>query len=825
MVAFVLWPDDDETSARTNLRRHLHYLQNALPEPPSGRPWVLIEGRSAVRWNPDAACEIDVVEFERLSSSDTSLESADRLYVGDLLADLTDEWILYDRERLRNIALTNLDKLVASARRDGDFARALRYAQRLSAMDPWREDAVRHAMELRFACGDRAGALAEFESFAKRLRSELDADPMPETVACYESIVRNAPVLQPSVKERRAAVDSIVPKSELPFVGRESELDRLRLWWTRAAHGNGTLGLLCGEAGIGKTRLLSELKELVESEGGRVVAGTTACPEAFPYQPVLDALSRVTNIVDALHIDPVWISVVADLIPELAACRPERETPGVAPDQIRTRLFEAIFQVLGGLAAERPALLMLEDIHWAGAATIDLLEFLSYRLGATRLLIIASYRDEEVVHIHPLRKLRRHARPSRQTAYLAIGPIGEAAVETLVRKLMRRLPVAPEWAPLLYARSEGNPLFLGQLIATVIERASAAPLHELLPGGLQEVIGSRLACLTPEARSLALMAAVIGDAFDAELLQAVTGWSAAGVSAGIAELLERRLIRDTGFTESGDFTFSHNLIEAAIYAEASQRDLTGRHARVAVALEELYPARADDLSYRIARHFARGASPQRAAEHYARAARLALQRWAYDDAAAHATKGLELATADATRIALLLVREEADARRGDTSSRSADLDALSVLAAADDFELRCEIQRRRIDSLHTSDRRAEENAAIVEFKRLAARSKTSHAALESLYVGARLSMLSSRGTEALAECRKALALATEHSRLRSANPLLLPAGGHLRPLRRFRTRSRCPLDGTAFERSARQSRLTTRGSSDVVQIGKLAEPL
>src|SRR5271165_1320135 len=76
MAAFTLWPDDDETSARTNLRRHLHYLQSALPVPPPGRPWVLIEGRSTVRWNPRAACEIDVVEFERLSSSDASLESA-----------------------------------------------------------------------------------------------------------------------------------------------------------------------------------------------------------------------------------------------------------------------------------------------------------------------------------------------------------------------------------------------------------------------------------------------------------------------------------------------------------------------------------------------------------------------------------------------------------------------------------------------------------------------------------------------------------------------------------------------------------------------------
>jgi DNA-binding SARP family transcriptional activator len=767
VAAFTLWPDDDETSARANLRRHLHYLQNALPQPRSNQPWVLAEGRSTLGWNPRAACEIDVVEFERLSASDTFLEDADRLYAGDLLADLSDEWILYDRERLRGIELTNLDRLIASARRDGDFPRALRYAQRLLAMDPWREDAVRQAMELRYASGDRAGALAEFESFARRLRNDLDADPMPETVACYDSIVRNAAVLQPPRDERRIAGDGPAPKSELPFVGRDSELEQLRVWWTRAARGSGTLGLVSGEAGIGKTRLLSELKELAESEGGRVLVGATASFEAFAYEAVLDALSSATNMVATLNIDPIWISVVADLIPDLAARRPDLETPTVAPDQVRTRLFEAIFQVLGGLAAQRPLLLVLEDLHWARAATIDLLEFLSQRIGTTRLLIVASYRDEEVARAHPLRRLRRHARPSRRNAYVAIGPITQSAVETLVAKLMRRLPVAREWVPLLYERSEGNPLFLAQLIAAAVERGSAAPLHELVPGGLGEVIRSRLAPLTRDTRSLALMAAVIGDAFDIELLQEVTGWNAARVSAGIGELLERRLIRDTGLHDIGDFTFSHHLIEATIYAEASQRDLTHRHARVAVALEELYPARLDDLSYRIARHFVRGASPQRAAEYYARASRFALQRWAYDDAVAHATKGLELATLDATKISLLLLREEAHARRGDTPSRNSDLNDLSALAASDNVELRCEIQRRRIEIFHTTDRRAEESTAIAEFKSLAARSLTPQARVESLYAGARFLMVSSRTAEALAECRKALELAAGSGDLRA----------------------------------------------------------
>ncbi len=788
MAAFALWPDDDETSARANLRRHLHYLQNALPESPLARPWVLVDGRSSVGWNPRADCEIDVVEFERLSGSEASRESADALYRGELLADLSDEWILYDRERLRDTALTNLERLITSARRDGDFARALHYAQRLSAIDPWREDAVRHAMELRYAAGDRAGALAEFEKFAMRLREELDADPMPETVACYESIGRNAPVLQPPLDEAEVDGTATEPKWELPFVGRETELERLRVWWTRSARGGGTLGLVCGEAGIGKTRLLAALKELAEAEGGRVLAGATASREAFPYQAVLDALAGVTNMVAALAIDSVWISVVADLIPELAARRPDLQTPAVAPDHVRTRLFEAIFQVLDGLAAQRPVLLVLEDLHWAGAATIDLLEFLSHRIAATRLLVVASYRDEEIARVHPLRNLRRRSRASRQNAFLAIGPIGQSAVESLVGKLMRRLPVAREWAPLLYARSEGNPLFLAQLIATVVERGSDAPLHEPIPGGLREVIGGRLARLAPDTRSVALMASVIGDAFDVELLQEVSGWNAARLSTGIAELLERRLIRDTGLHAAGDLTFSHHLIEAAIYAEASQRDLTDRHARVAVALEQLYPARLDELSYRIARQFELGASPQRAAEYYARAARFALARWAYDDAVAGATRGLELATSDATKISLLLAREEALARQGDASARSADLDALSALASSGRRRtaLRNPATENRLSPRRRSARRRERGDCRVQTSRRALRRaarKARSAARRSAFLDARFTARrSGRGMPGSPQ--------TGHRRRRpeSPNAVLPSARRYFRPVGRLRTR-------------------------------------
>jgi DNA-binding SARP family transcriptional activator len=756
-AAFALWPDEDETDARANLRRHLHYLNAALPTPKHDPPWVLIHGRSTLQWNPKAQCSIDIADFERLSAGETTLDAADQLYAGDLLPDINDDWILGERERLRGKALTNLTKLIGSARRDGDLHAALRYAQRLLSIDPWREDATRQAMELRYALGDRAGALAEFEDFSQRLRRQLDAEPMPETIACYESLVRDAPVLQ--TLGQAAPVKNGSPRLALPFVGREAELAQLHVWWTRAARGSGMLGFVAAEAGLGKTRLLLELKNLVESEGGRVLLGATASLENQPYQAILEALAGAASILEALRIDPLWLAVLSELSPDLTARYPDLKPPEISADQVRSRLFEAFFQVLQALSAQRPTLLIVEDIHWAGEATMDLLRQLSRRVSDARLLIVASYREEEVSRTHPLRQLRKRGVAGRAVARIALSPIAPGDVETLVTKLSRRLPPDAQWPQLLYTRSEGNPLFLTQLIATALEQGTATPLHEPLPGGVADLIRLRIARLSADAHALALLAAIIGDAFDADLLQEIAAWNARRVSDALDELLDRRMIRDTGLAAAGDYAFAHHLIEAAAYQEASSQNLTRRHERVAIALQELYADRQDELCFRVARHFERGAQPGRAADSYARAARFALTRFAYEDAAARAAAGLKLAASDEQRQTLLLIREEAYARGGDASRREADLDALFALADPNDTLTRCELARRRVNLLHSADRRTEEGAAIQELTELAERSGSSQAAFEACYARARLSMLLSRSEEAVAHCERALGLA------------------------------------------------------------------
>src|SRR5207302_10533623 len=192
-VAFTIWEDDSEEDARANLRRHLHHVQRALPRPAEDRPWVLADGDS-LQWNPAADWWLDVAEFKRIAARPSERVAAVELYVGDLLENLYDEWLYAPRDALRNAYQALLGELLHESRSTRDFSRAAGYAQRILANDPWREDTVRQLMAIRYEGGDRAGALAVYQQFDQRLRDEMDVDPMPETSALRDAILRNEPV-------------------------------------------------------------------------------------------------------------------------------------------------------------------------------------------------------------------------------------------------------------------------------------------------------------------------------------------------------------------------------------------------------------------------------------------------------------------------------------------------------------------------------------------------------------------------------------------------------------------------------------------------------
>jgi DNA-binding SARP family transcriptional activator/tetratricopeptide (TPR) repeat protein len=720
-VAFTLWPDDDEADARANLRRKLHLLLRALP---AGRePWILTTTTS-VGWNPAAPYRLDVADFEQRSRNVETLAEADALYTGDLLVDLYDDWIVRERDRLRTMAMENLLTLVARAQKRRDYPEAIRYAQRLRALDPWREDAVRALIGLRYDSGDRAGALTEYERFRTGLAAEMGVEPMPETIVVYERVrgqadtspANPAPNPGPSAAPTR-------PTSGLPFVSRAREYGALTAAWTAASNGSGVSLLICGEAGIGKTRLIDEFAAFADSNGARVLRGATTPFEVMPYEPFSEALRGALPILRETPIEPLWLAVLATLVPQLHVAFPDlRRLIALDAEPERTRLFEAFEVVVGALSARRPMVLILEDLHWAGAATIGLFEYLARHAPLHRLLIVASYREEEVSRSHPLRGLRRHLERERLMRVVALGPLDAGAIAEIVGQLADNEPAQrAAIANDLQAASDGNPFLLGEVIANDREagylddaarRWKRDKTADEPVVSLTATLSARLERLPPRVRSVAEIAAVIGRAFSAELVREVSGADERSTLDALGELLDRRLVRevDAGGT---DFTFSHQLIQAAVYAGMSGEARSRRHRRAGNVIEDIYGEQIEQYAGDLAAHFDLGGEPERAAEHYCLAARRALTLHASDEAKLLAERGRALTLDAATRFRAIEIVEEAARSLGDRDGQRTAIGDLQALAQhATDPELMREALRRRIVLAHDCGERNDERDAI-----------------------------------------------------------------------------------------------------------------
>jgi predicted ATPase/DNA-binding SARP family transcriptional activator len=261
-LAFLLWPDTPEDTARANLRRHLYDLRRALPAAPQDAPWLL-RHPDTVQWNPNASYWLDVAEFERLSTSPLHLSKAVALYTSDLLAEVYEDWISTERERLRNMYFANLSKLIAQSRTEHDHHQAIAYAKEILGHDPLREDTVRELMGLCYLVGDRAGALQAYQQFEQRLQLELGVTPMPETAALYETVLQNAPMsgVGPqaiAVRPAPARCPHNIPAPLNAFVGRTHDV-AIVVDHLRSAYSRTRLLTLTGPAGAGKTRLALEV--------------------------------------------------------------------------------------------------------------------------------------------------------------------------------------------------------------------------------------------------------------------------------------------------------------------------------------------------------------------------------------------------------------------------------------------------------------------------------------------------------------------------------------------------------------------------------------
>lgn len=574
-LADLFWSDRSEAEARANLRVTLTNLRQLVA------PYLTIT-RQTVAFNPQPDCYLDVTHFQTgcqmigavpTEASMAHLQQAVAVYQGDLLAGLHvrgapmfDEWLLLQREHLRQQAIQALYTLAAYHTTRGEFVAAIDYTQRLLAIEPWHEESHRQLMLLLALTGQRSQALARYEICHQTLTRELGISPSAETTTLYQHILDgqfNSPA-HTAATSPTAQSNSPYHREPLPFVGRGSAYAWLFEQWQAARAQQGQITLIEGTAGIGKTRLVEAVLHHAAGMGTRLLVGRCAAFEqAIPYQPVGEVLRSLFRndpaAFDALN--EIWLNELTCLLPEMVERYPKLlRLPATSDDGARMRLFEAVAQIFAALDAHDPAVIVFfDDLHAVDPATTDLLRYLSERLQHTAIWWVGTYRSEALAANPPMLRLRDDLAQARRVAQLHLPALDATAIAQLVEQLPG---LAREQAGLLTeflsVCSEGNAFILTQFLQELerreILRAGDTGLYLdhcrlvqqaiTVPAGVQALIQQWMQGLTPAARTLLDLAALIGRTFDLQVLEQAAGMSGAEFHHALELLLARQIIHE-----------------------------------------------------------------------------------------------------------------------------------------------------------------------------------------------------------------------------------------------------------------------------------------
>ncbi len=646
-LASLFWPESPDAQALTNLRTVLHHIRQSLPH---AEAFLAID-RHSIQWRPEpgASWVFDVLEFEhaRVGANRAeqkhdrqgmrqALEQAVERYAGDLLPGCYDEWILPERDRLRQTFLQALEQLIDLLEQERDYAAAITMAQRMLRHDSLREETYRQLMRLYAVCGDRAAALRVYHTCASALERELSVEPGSATRSVYERLLQSQESAEP-------LVENAARGGAISLVGRKQEWVQLQAAWRRASAGETHLMVLAGEAGIGKTCLAEELLAWVSRQGRSVAAARCYATEGeLAYAPVTAWLRSAALRAAIRNLPAIWLTEIARCVPEVLAERPDLEWPTpLLESWQRQRLFEALARAV--LAGRQPLLLFLDDMHWGDQGTLEWLHYLLRFDTQAPLLLVGTLRPEEMTAEHPLRSALLALQRNKQVTEIHLNPL-DAAETTMLAEHVARRPLDPGGVATLYQETEGNPLFVVEAVRAgfLEQRAGDENLKghgPMLTPTVQAVLGARLAQLSPQAQEVAGLASVIGRAFTFAVLAQASQKEEEALVRALDELWQRRIVREHG---ADAYDFSHEQLREATYAALSATRQRFLHRHVAQALETLYTDALEQVSGQLAVHFERAGMPVRAITYYQQAGELAQQTYANVEAITAFRRALSL---------------------------------------------------------------------------------------------------------------------------------------------------------------------------------------
>jgi DNA-binding CsgD family transcriptional regulator len=421
------------------------------------------------------------------------------------------------------------------------------------------------------------------------------------------------------------------------LVGRRREIEALHAAFERAVAGEPGVVVVGGEAGVGKTRLVEEAAGAAGGAGARVLTG--ACVqlggEGVPFAPLVDVLRTLAGTTPREELDELLGPArgeLARLFPEL---EPGAEAPPPAQAGQATRLYELVLGLIGRLAAERPLVLVFEDLHWGDRSTLDLFAFLVGTLRAPGVLLVATYRSDEVHRRHPLRPVLTSLERMRAVERLELAPFTRAGtVEQL--EAIAGGPVDPQLADQVFERSEGNAFLAEEMLQLAQDGAGL----DRLPPSLRDVLLARAERLSDSAQRVLRVAAVAGRRVPDRLLAAEAGLPREALLEGLREAVEHHLL----VVDETGYAFRHALVRDAVYDDMLPAERVGLHTAYGEAVEADPSLAGDEASAAaaLAHHWYAAHDLPRALTAAVQAARHASGGYAPADAARQLERALEI---------------------------------------------------------------------------------------------------------------------------------------------------------------------------------------
>ena len=652
-----LWPDaDDDESAASSLRSVVYGIRQVIDRDGSGRR--LTSDGPSLALQPSSDLWIDADAFEDGLASARSaadaiplLEYAVALYRGDFLPDdLFEEWSADRRDVLRRQWLQAKLELAHLYDLRGDPTAAAPHLHHILQAEHTNELAAQRLMRLYLQLNRPSDVIRVGQELTQALSSELGVEPGDDTRALLREATHHDAA---SVGSARAPFRCAYPFPEpSQLVGREQVLSRLQLALDRGRSSGQTL-LISAPAGTGKSALVGSVVRFAQAAGTLCLAG--GCYDERSGVPLAAFQEALTDYVLATSdSSDVGLSAAAEslrsVVSELRRHFGIAAGPRDDPSTERMRLFGAVLSFLRTAAERSPLLLCLEDLHAADSATLHLIHFLARQTRRSPVVLIGTLRSEELQPGEPLAQFVASLERERLVDHVHLDALSADATAQLLGGLLHRA-VPRGIASALHARTEGNPLFIEQLVVTLDEQgldsfgspALAVRAEPNLPQSIRDLLDQRLSRLAPELRQNLEVAAVLGASFDYPTLLSVAAPDAElPLLEALDSALRLQLLRET----AAGYAFSHSLLREAVYWGLTGPRRMLLHARVAATLERDTTARPGERAAELAYHLARAgqsiAVRRKLLEYSLLAGRQAAAVSSYPQALAHFGQACEL---------------------------------------------------------------------------------------------------------------------------------------------------------------------------------------